>query len=1045
MRRYVLLILILICIHSNLFAATAANLEFQALKYRNLGPSRGGRCSAVTGVPGEPYAFLMGVPGGVWKTVNAGQSWENISDGFFESGSIGAIAVAESDPNVIYVGTGQATIRGNVALGAGVYKSTDAGKTWVHSGLRQTGQIAKIRIHPQDPDLVYLAAVGNAFVPNEDRGLFRSKDGGKTWQKILYVSEKTGVVDLAMDPVNPRVLYAAAWTGERKPWTIVSGSEESGLFKSNDGGDTWKKLSGGLPQGMLGKIGIAVSPANPNRVWVLVEAGEGGLFRSEDAGETWKRLETNQKRRLIQRAWYYMHIFADPRDEQKLYILNVDQFRSRDGGQTFETIEVPHGDGHDLWINPQDTRVMIMGTDGGASVTLDEGKNWSTLLNQPTAEIYNVTVGVEFPYRVYGAQQDNSTISLPSRTYGGLTPYESWRDLGGGESGHIGFDYKHEHIVYAGSYGGEITRTNLKTGEFRNVMAYPQMEVGLAARDLRYRFNWNAPLRVSRHNPNAIYYASQFIHRSTDEGQSWQIISPDLSRNDKSKQDYSGEPITYENTGVEVYGNVLAFEESPVQPGLFWAGSDDGLVHVSKDDGKSWQNVTPEGLPEWGTVQSVEPSPHDPARAFVVVHKYRLGDLRPYVFRTNDFGKTWTLLTDGKNGIPADTPTRVVREDPARRGLLYAGTEKGIDVSFDDGKRWEPLQLNLPIVPVTDLRVYQNDLVVSTQGRSFWILDDLTVLQQIAAGVLSGRKPFLLKPRDTFRMRMSRSEQNPPNGALIFYYLPEETKQEITLEIADAAGTLIQKFSSEKFPAPNPEFPYNFMGRYDGDRQLGKKAGLNRFVWDLRYPVVDFPERTIIWGFLGGPRVAPGTYKATVRIGDTELHETFQVLQDPRVEASQEDLDAQVAFQLQIRDRLNQIYRGVKTLRDVRRQSKELVNRLSLAGKNTVELQKKSEDLDKQLTAIEEDLTQPRNEADQDTENFPTKLDNQLGYVYMHLDLTDSKPTDGQRERVSDLAQQIEIQLSKLKGILDTDVAAFNRLALDAGALFIMLPDTVPK
>ena len=1036
MKRYVLSLFLTAIFAANLYADEKA---FQALKYRNVGPSRGGRSTAVTGVPGEIHTFFMGTAGGVWKTINAGQTWENVSDGHFETGSIGAIAVSDSDPNVIYVGTGQGTIRGNVAIGVGVYKSVDGGKTWVHSGLRNAGQIQEILIHPKNENLVYAAAIGNAFVPNEDRGLFRSKDGGKTWEKVLYISSKTGIVDISMNPENPRILYAAAWTGQRKPWTIVSGSEESALYKSVDGGDTWKKLAGGLPEGLVGKIGVAVSPVNPNRVWAIVEAPEDGLFRSEDAGETWKRLETDQKRRLWQRAWYYQHIYADPRDEQKLYVLNVDQFRSRDGGTTFEEITVPHGDGHDLWINPQDTRIMVMGTDGGASVTLDEGKSWSTLLNQPTAEIYFVTTDNNFPYRIAGAQQDNSTIAMSSRLAPGLTKFDQWKDAGGGESGHIGFDFTNPDVVFAGSYGGEITRTNFKTGEYRSVMAYPQMEIGLAARDLRYRFNWNAPLRISRHDPKVIYYASQFIHKTTNEGQSWEVISPDLSRNDKSKQDYSGEPITKENTGIEVYSNVQSFEESPVRAGILWAGSDDGLVHVSQDGGKSWNKVTPSGVPDWATIVSIEASPHDAARAFVVAHKYRLGDWRPFIFRTTDYGKNWTLLTNGKNGIPSDVPTRAVREDPAARGILYAATDKGIFVSMDDGAKWQSLQLNLTIVPVTDLRIAQNDLVASTQGRSFWILDDLTVIHQIAAGVISGSKPALLKPRDTYRMRMRNSDENPPNGAMIFYYLPQETKQEITLSISDSQGKLIQDFSSERMPHPNPDFPYGFMGRYDGDRKLTNKAGLNRFVWDMRYPVVDFPKGTIIWGFLGGPRAVPGTYRATLKIGDQQHHQTFQILKDPRVTATQKDLEAQFAYQIELRDRLNAIYAAVRSIRETRTQSADAVTRLSKSGKDTAALQKMSDSLARKLTAIEEEVMQPRNFADQDTENYPTKLDNQYGYIHMLLDQTDSRPTDGQVERLRDLNRELDAQLSQLKTVLSTDVAAFNRMAEELGASAIMV------
>ena len=1040
MRKFILTCCaILIC-----FVSAEAEIDqskLQALKYRSIGPSRGGRCSAVAGVPGQTYTFLMGNSGGVWKTENAGQSWENISDAFFESGSIGAIAVSQSDPNIVYVGTGQSTIRGNVSVGVGIYKSLDGGKKWTHSGLRKAGQIGRIVIHPDDPNLVYVAVLGNPFAHNEERGLYRSKNGGKDWEKILNISPKTGFDDIVMDPTNPRILFAVAWTMQRKPWTIISGSEESGLYKSMNGGDSWEKVAGGLPEGVVGKIGVTISPANPNRMWALVEAEKGGVFRSDDGGQSWKLLKTNQTRRLYQRPWYYMHIYADPKDQQKVYVLNVDQFRSRDGGENWEEVAVPHGDGHDLWINPSDTRIMVMGTDGGASVTFDEGKNWSTLLNQPTAEMYYVAVDNQFPYRVYGAQQDNSTISLPSRLESGkLTSFEDWRNMGGGESGHIGFAYSNPDIVYAGSYGGEITRLNQKTNEFRNVMAYPEMEIGLAPKDLRYRFNWNAPLRVSRHNPKEIYFASQFVHRSTNEGQSWEVISPDLSRNDKTKQDYSGEPITYENTGIEVYSNVLSFEESPVKAGVLWAGSDDGLVHVSDDHGKTWRNVTPKGVPEWGGINSIEPSPHDPAKAIITVLKHKLGDFQPYIFKTTDYGKNWTSLANGKNGIAAGNPTRVVREDPVRKGLLYAGTESGMYVSFDDGNSWQSFQMNLPVVPVTDLKVHQNDLVLSTQGRSFWILDDVTVVHQLADGAAKDKEPWLFKPRDTVRMQLSGSDSNPPRGAMIFYTLPEKVNGEITLTISDSKGQLIQTFSSEGKSQPDIDFPYGFMGNFSGDRILTKNIGSNRFVWDLRYPAVDFPKGTIVWGFVGGTRVAPGTFQATLAIGNWKQTQPFKVIKDPRASASEEELNEQFAFAYQIQNRLNQIYGGVRKIRFVRDQARDVVDRLSKSGKDSSELRKAADALWDKLSAIESELMQPKNEADQDTENYPTKLDNQLAYVYMHLDGTDSRPTDGQKDRVRDLETAVDAQLAKLEAVLSTDVAAFNKQALAVGVLPVQVP-----
>jgi photosystem II stability/assembly factor-like uncharacterized protein len=1024
--------------------------QLQALTYRLLGPSRGGRSTAVSGVPSRPHTFYLGTSGGLWKSEDAGTSWANVSDDFFESSSIGAVAVADSDPNVVFAGTGQACLRGNVSAGVGVYKSTDGGKTWTHSGLRDAGQIAKIRIHPSNPDLVYVASVGNAFGPNEARGVFRSKDGGKSWEKVLSVSAKTGVTDLAMDATNPRVLYAAAWTGDRKPWTIVSGSAESGLYKSTDGGERWQKLAGGLPQGVVGKIGVAVSPANPQRVWALVEAeGEaGGLYRSDDAGTTWKRLATNVRRRLYQRTWYFQHIVADPRDANRAYAMNVSNFVTEDGGKTWDEIQnLPHEDGHDLWVNPADPRLMIMGNDGGGTVSLDGGKTWSTQFNQPTAEIYTVTVDDQFPYRVYGSSQDNTTFSIPSRLPAGtITHSESWRNVGGCEDGNIAVDPRDPNIVYAGCYGGEITRKNLATGEWRDILAYPQMEVGLAPRELRDRFNWNAPIRISKHDPNALYHCSQFVHRSTDAGQSWQTISPDLSRNQKDKQDYAGSPITYENTGVEVNSNILSFEESPKAAGVFWAGSDDGLVHVSRDGGKTWHNVTPPGLPEWASIQTVEPSPHDSGRAFVAAHRYRLDDWRPFVYATNDYGKTWKLLTDGTNGVSATTPTRVVREDPERRGLLYLGTERGMFVSFDDGARWQSLQRNLPPVPITDLRVHRGDLVVSTQGRSFWILDDVTPLHALAAGPPSSGTR-LLPPRDAYRAAMAVIKgqrktlaENPPYGAVLWYVLPAGWKGEVTLALTGADGKTIQTFSSERDAEPNPPEVFAMTAQPTGDKRLTKNPGLNRFVWDLRYPVVDIVPDAIIWGFTGGPAASPGTYRATLTTGSAKETRDFRILADPRLSVTAEDYARQLELMLAMRGSLDAIYDGVRACRAVREQSKAAVTRLKAAGADVAALDAAATQLSGKATAIENDLMQTKNEADQDVENFPTKLDNQLAYVYGLVGETDARPTDGQVERYADLKKEMEPVLARLQALVATDVSEFNRMATAAGAAPVVVP-----
>ncbi len=641
----------------------------QDLHFRFLGPYRGGRSSAVTGVPGEPYTFYAGSAGGVWKTTNAGESWANVSDAFFEVSSIGAIAVAPSDPNVVYAGTGQATIRGNVSIGRGVYKSTDAGRTWQHSGLRDAGQIARLRVHPRDPEVVYAGVVGNPFARSGTRGVFRSRDGSATWQHVLDLGPETGVAELLIDATNPRVLYAAGWSVERKPWRIRSGGGRVGLYKSTDGGDTWRQLGGGLPDAPVGKIGVAVSPADGQRVFALVEAEpeRAGLYRSDDGGETWTHLETNQGRALYTRSWFYMHIFADPQDRERVYVLAVSSFVSTDGGRTFERLSPPHGDGHDLWINPDDPRIVAIANDGGAQVSLDRARTWSTYHNQPTAEIYNLFVDDQFPYRVYGAQQDNTTIGLPSRFLGALSPEAYWQDVGGCESGHIAFDPRRPVLFYAGCYAGEITRSDVQSGDYQNILVYPQMEFGRRARDLRYRFNWYAPIRLSLHDPNTVYHASQFVHRSRDGGHSWQTISPDLTTSDPETQDTSGVPITNEATGVEVYNTIFAFEESAQVPGLLWAGSDDGRVHVSRDAGATWRDVTPRELPPRGTGNMIELSPHDPGRVLLAVKRFLLDDWAPHVFATDDYGATWRRLTDGRNGIPPDTPVRVVREDPARR------------------------------------------------------------------------------------------------------------------------------------------------------------------------------------------------------------------------------------------------------------------------------------------------------------------------------------------------------------------------------------------
>ena len=1021
-----------LCLAPGLPAEDKANITvdpalFGGMQYRSLGFSRGGRSTAVAGVPNKPLTYYFGsTGGGVWKTNDAGITWTNVSDGFFEAGSIGAIAVADSDPNVVYVGTGSACPRGNISPGIGMYKSTDAGKTWKHIGIREAGQIGRIRIHPKDHDLVYVAALGNLFGPNDERGVFRSKDGGKSWQKVLYVSSKTGAVDLSMDPNNPRVIYAAMWTSERKPWTIISGSEESGLYRSTDGGDNWTKLGGGLPKGIVGKIAVAVSPANSERVWALVEAPEdrGGVYRSDDAGENWRRINT--ERRFLQRAWYYIHIYADPADSETVYVLNTGFYRSTDGGRTYQELSVPHGDNHDLWINPGDPSKMINANDGGANVSFNAASSWTGQMNQPTAEFYRVTVDNQFPYRVYGAQQDNSTASVASRG-GGFGEGQNFYSVGGCESGHIAVDPRRPNIVYAGCYGGTITRTDTNTRLSRSVRTYPESQTGQRAADMKYRFQWNAPIRISPHDPEVVYHASQFIHRTKDGGHSWEVISPDLTRNDKTKQDYSGGPISRDNTGVEVYGTVFALEESPKTRGLLWAGSDDGLVHVSRDNGSTWKNVTPKAIPEFSVINMIDLSAHDPGRAFIAAYRYRQNDFRPYILRTTNYGQSWDLLTNGTNGIPANHFVRVVREDPDRKGLLYAGTEFGMYVSFDDGAHWQSLQLKLPVTPITDLAVHRRDLVVSTQGRAFWILDDLTPLHQITDDMAKSRA-YLFAPRPSYRA--------PGNSAAIHYYFAEAPKDTVTLEILDSKGKVIQTYTGRPEVEGDTQPPASTSGVGFSGRvpRLPARAGLNRFFWNLSHAApFEVPRGTVMWGGgAGGPRAVPGAYQVRLKAGTWSQTQTFEVLKDPRIDATQSDFQAQYDLAVKIGRRVKELYDAILRIRDVRKQSTEIADRLKKTGHGE-DAAHAAKSLSDKLKKIEEELTQLQGEGGQDALNFPGRLDNQFVTLFGEVTGAEGRPTAGSSARLADLEPQLGVLLSRLKQVLDSDLANFNQIVRSKG------------
>ena len=990
---------------------------FSALEWRSIGPYRGGRVTAVAGVPSQPYVYYMGATGGgVWKTVDGGMNWEPVSDEYFGAGSIGAIAVAGSDPNVVFVGTGEACIRGNTSPGDGVYRSTDAGKTWEHVGLRDAGQIGRMLVHPTNPDLVYAAVLGHAFGPNETRGVFRSKDGGATWEKVLYRDENTGGIDLAFDPNNPRVIYAALWQARRMPWGMESGGPGSGLFKSTDGGDSWTEISRnkGLPQGTLGKIGVTVSPVNSERVWAIVEAEDGGVFRSDDAGETWTRV--NEERKLRQRAWYYTHIYADPGNENTVYVLNVRFWKSTDGGRTYESVSTPHGDNHDLWIAPDDPLRMVEGNDGGANVTYSGGATWTRQSNQPTAQFYHVTTTDHFPYRVCGAQQDNSTMCIASRTSGfGITD-KDWYTVGGCESGYIAVRPDDPDVVYAGCYGGMISRFDRKTGQTRNIHAWPDNPMGWGAADLKYRFQWTFPIVLSPFDPNELYIAANIVFRSRDEGQSWETISPDLTRNDKSKQGASGGAITKDNTSVEYYNTVFTLVPSRHERGVIWAGSDDGLIHITRNGGETWESVTPKDMPEWGLVSIIEESPHEAGVAYVAVNRYKLDDFTPYIFKTTDYGKSWKRIV---RGIPENHYIRTVREDPARRGLLYAGGEFGVYVSFDDGEHWQSLQLNLPVVPVRDMVVKDDDLVLGTHGRSFWILDDLTPLHQLNERVAAA-DVHLFKPRASYRMggfsfgRPSAGfGRNPPNGVLVHYYFKERPEGEVKLEFVEEDGTPIREFSSV------PE-----RGQEEGAVKV--EAGMNRFVWDMRYEEASRFQGMVMWaGRLSGPRAVPGTYQVRLTVGERSFTESFEIKKDPRVPATSADLQEQFDLLIAIRDRVSQANDAVKQIRDIRSQIDAAVKRVE--GESYAEaISEKAKEIENVLGDVEKAIYQTKNQSRQDPLNFPIRLNNKIAALTGVVSSADAKPTEQAYAVFEDLSGQLQVQLDRLAEIIETDIPAFN-------------------
>lgn len=984
---------------------------YSGLEYRLVGPFRGGRSAAVTGVPGKPNLFYFGsTGGGIWESKNGGREWKNISDGFF-GGSIGAIEVAQDDPNVIYVGGGEKTVRGNVSSGYGIWKSENAGKTWESAGLKNSRHVPRIAIHPKDHNTVYAAVLGNIYKPTQERGVYKSTDGGKSWRKTLFVNQDAGAVDLLLDPNNPRILYASTWNVRRTPYSLSSGGDGSALWKSTDSGETWKEISKneGFPTDTLGIIGVTVSPANSDRVWAIVENKEkGGVYRSDDGGDTWKNI--NSERKLRQRAWYYTRIYADPQDEDVMYVLNVRYHKSTDGGKTFDTYNAPHGDHHDLWIAPEDPNRMIIGDDGGAQITYDGGETWSTYHNQPTSQFYRVTTDNAFPYRIYAAQQDNSTVRIPHRTEGRNISEDDWESTAGGESAHIAVDPLNNDIVYGGSYDGFLTRYNHEKNTVRSISVWPDNPMGHGAEDMKYRFQWNFPIFFSPHNPKKLYTASNHLHATINEGESWELLSGDLTRNDPSKLKSSGGPITQDNTSVEYYCTIFAAAESPVTEGLLWTGSDDGLVQMSRDGGKNWENVTPKGMPEWMMINSVEPSKYDAGTCYIAGTKYKTGDFAPYLYKTNDYGKTWKKIT---NGIANEHFTRVLREDPNRKGLLYAGTETGMYISFDDGGNWKPFQLNLPIVPITDLALKDNNLIVATQGRSLWILDDLTVIYQLAAA--KGKSDYLFKPKDTYRMGGGSRKgslttgTNHPSGVMTYFNLDNPKDKDIKLSYLNSKNDTIKTFSTKS-----------------KEDKLEVSKGGNMHTWNMRGKGAERLKGMILWwASTNAPQAVPGSYKVVLSVDGQTQTQMFNILADKNAESDQAGMQRQFDFVTDVNETVDKAHKSIKKIRKINVQL-EAFQKQYKEDESVSELVEKAKNLSEQFSDIEKALYQTKNRSGQDPLNFPIKLTNKLGHLNSLVSMDDFPPTQQDVAVKNELSQQINTELVKFDILVSKEIKTFN-------------------
>jgi photosystem II stability/assembly factor-like uncharacterized protein len=984
-------------------------------KYRLVGPFRGGRSGAVTGDHKNKNTFYFGsTGGGVWKTIDGGSNWKNISDKYF-GGSIGAVTVAPSDNTILYAGEGENTLRGNVSEGFGIWRSDDAGRSWKNLGLKDTRHIIRIVVHPKNPDIVWVAAIGHLFGPNEERGIFKTIDGGKTWKKVLFVNTQTGCSDLIMEPGNPAVLYAGTWRIQRTAYSLESGGDGGGLWKSTDGGETWKNISAnkGLPKGLWGIVGVTVCPSNTDKIYALVENKDGGLFVSNDGGESW--VLQNSDNSIRQRAWYYSKVFVDPKNDNQVYILNVDFLKSTDGGKSFKNLNTPHGDHHDLWIDAEDGSRMIIGDDGGAQISFDGGNNFSTYYNEPTAQFYRVSTDNHYPYRILGAQQDNSTVRILSRSNGGEITQDDWQSTAGAESGYVVADPLNPDVVYGGNYSGYLSRLDHKTGENRAVSVWPDDPLGGGADVSKYRFQWNFPIFFSPHNPKKLYAGGNVLFATENEGASWKALGGDLTTNDKQRQRSSGGPITKDNTGVEVYCTIFTAAESVLEKDLLWTGSDDGLIHVSKDGGQNWENVTPKDAGQWMMWNCVETDPFVKGKAYFVGTKYKSDDFTPYIFKTEDYGKTWVKIT---TGIPASSFARCIRADKKVKGLLYAGTEYGMYISYDDGATWKSFQLNLPMVPITDLTIKDNDLIVATQGRAFWSIDDLTVIQQKAAGITAKNlHVFDVNPAYRFdgyqNLTAKNAGMNPPTGPVINYYIKNITdSSKVSIQILDKNKKQIKLFAT---------------GAAEKENKIEVSKGMNQFVWDMYYPRADKIDGQVLWhGTVGGPKAAPGNYFYKIKADKDSAEGSFIIKANPVYNLTQQDYEDQFDFLITVRDKFNDIQKAQKNIFDVRKQINDFIDK---QGKDLPkEIKQQADTINKQMTVIEEALHQTKAKSGQDVLNFPIRLDDKISGMYDFAASGNAAPAKQVKDAYAELAAQADIQLSALKKIFDGDLVKLNQM-----------------